>query len=67
MKCLSCDCFLTDREASRKGSSSGQYLDLCDRCLSTIPDLEYVENPSLSDKRVTDVDVDVEESEDVIE
>lgn len=54
MKCVSCDCFLSDREASRKGSASGLYLDLCDRCISTIPDLEYTENPMLSDKTPVD-------------
>lgn len=54
MKCASCDGFLTDREASRKGLFSGDYLDLCGKCISTIPDLEYVENPELSDKKVID-------------
>lgn len=58
MKCASCDCFLSDREASRKGSVTGLYLDLCDRCLGTIPDLEYTEDPSLSDRVVIDVEED---------
>lgn len=48
MRCLSCNVVLSDREATRKGSVTGEFLDLCDDCLSTIPDFEYIENPSLS-------------------
>lgn len=54
MRCLSCNRNLTDREASRKGLFTGDYLDLCERCISTIPDFEYVENPLASDKPVVD-------------
>lgn len=66
MKCLSCDKFLSDREASRKGIFSGDYLDLCDKCISTIPDLEYTENTEASDVTVVD-EIFPEESEDVVE
>ena len=66
MKCLSCDVILSDREATRKGSASGDYVDLCDHCLGTIPDFEYVENPSLSDRRYVEEDtVTNEEQENV--
>ena len=54
MKCLSCDKFLSDREASRKGLFTGEYLDLCEKCISTIPDLEYEENVAASDFVVID-------------
>lgn len=40
MRCLSCDCLLSDKEATRKGTHTGEYLDLCDDCLSTT-DIEY--------------------------
>lgn len=44
MRCLSCDQRLNDREATRKYSSSGTFVDLCDRCFATvaedIPDIE---------------------------
>jgi hypothetical protein len=36
MRCLACDCVLTDFEATRKAKDSGQYVDLCDRCFETI-------------------------------
>ena len=45
MKCLSCDCILTDREAVRK-YKSGEFLDLCDDCLEPIKDqIHFNENP----------------------
>lgn len=31
MRCLACDCALTDFEATRK-TISGHYVDLCNRC-----------------------------------
>jgi hypothetical protein len=44
MRCLSCDKRLNDRESVRKYSSSGTFVDLCDRCFATvsddIPDIE---------------------------
>jgi len=42
MRCLSCDCELTDFEATRKGAYSGQYIDLCNACFSSIRDQLYV-------------------------
>ena len=41
MRCVSCDAELNDREATRKGALSGQYLDLCDNCLSTTDIIFY--------------------------
>lgn len=38
MKCLACDVILTDYEATRKYAESGKPVDLCNRCLRTIPD-----------------------------
>lgn len=65
MKCQSCDKFLSDREASRKGLFSGEFLDLCDRCVSTIPDLEYIENPEASSVTVVDEIFNEEEEDDL--
>lgn len=36
MRCLACDKRLNDRESTRKYASSGTFVDLCDRCFSTI-------------------------------
>ena len=49
MKCLSCDCVLTDREAVRKFELSKTYIDLCDDCLSYISDeVKWIDNPLAS-------------------
>jgi hypothetical protein len=36
MRCLACDCVLTDFEATRKAKDSKQYVDLCNHCFETI-------------------------------
>lgn len=38
MRCLACNCQLTDAESTRKYATSGQFVDLCDRCFSTVED-----------------------------
>ena len=44
MRCLACNKRLNSRESTRKYSSSGNYIDLCDHCFSfvseEIPDTE---------------------------
>ena len=34
MRCLSCDRELSDFEATRKLGETGEFLDLCNKCLS---------------------------------
>jgi len=38
MKCSCCDVILSTRESVRKFKSSSEYVDMCDKCLSTISD-----------------------------
>jgi hypothetical protein len=38
MKCSCCDVILSTRESVRKFKSSGEYVDMCDKCLFTISD-----------------------------
>ena len=33
MRCRSCDCVLTDKEAVRKNQYTKEYEDMCDECL----------------------------------
>lgn len=61
MRCLSCDRRLNARESTRKYSSSGTFVDLCDRCFSyvadDIPDTEQgVEHTAEDDLIDTDFD-----------
>lgn len=36
MKCLSCDIILTNFEATRKYKSTGEYMELCNKCFAPI-------------------------------
>ena len=46
MRCKACNTSLTDYEATRKGSRSGEFLDLCNDCYKCInDDVEVVDNP----------------------
>ncbi len=51
MRCNSCDCQLTDYEATRK-TFTGKFLDLCNRCYSHIAD--EVPTVDRADLRETD-------------
>lgn len=38
MRCQCCNVILTTQEATRKFEESGDYVDMCNKCLSTIDD-----------------------------
>ena len=38
MRCLSCNKILNTRESTRKYSSNGAFVDLCDHCYSFVAD-----------------------------
>jgi hypothetical protein len=57
MRCLSCNKNLTDFESTRKYASTGEYLDLCNRCYSDIQDdVDTVIRPDLQEDEVVDED-----------
>lgn len=39
MRCLACNKELSDFEATRKSTETGEYIDLCNVCFSTIKDV----------------------------
>lgn len=44
MRCVCCDKNLSDRESTRKGVNTGEYLDMCDGCFGTVADdFPYIE------------------------
>ena len=48
MKCLSCDCVLSDFEATRKSATTGEFLDMCNNCFETIKyDVQVLERQDL--------------------
>lgn len=42
MRCLACDVILSDQEATRKYTNTTRFVDLCNKCFSTIQDEVYV-------------------------
>lgn len=53
MRCVACNCRLTEQEATRKMVNTGEYPDLCNHCFSTISDqVAYVEGTGASDKEL---------------
>lgn len=44
MRCVACYVILTTQEATRKFEESGDYVDMCNKCLSTIDgDVNYTD------------------------
>lgn len=58
-RCVACNCILTSREMTIKGSLSGKYLDMCKACLKDA-EIDFEENPALSD---SDAPLEFEEEE----
>lgn len=49
MRCICCDRRLSDKESTRKGVNTGEYLDMCDGCFSTVADdFPYIEGHGAS-------------------
>lgn len=36
MRCIACDKLLSDYESTRKSEATGEFVDLCNHCYSTI-------------------------------
>jgi protein-arginine kinase activator protein McsA len=57
MRCLSCNKNLTDFESTRKFASTGEFLDLCNRCYSDIQDdVDTIVRPELQENEEVDED-----------
>ena len=41
MRCKACNIILSDYELSRKESETGEFIDLCNRCLTSSNQAEY--------------------------
>jgi len=55
MRCYACNCVLNTQAATRKFKGSGDFVDLCNKCLSTIDD-----EVEVTDGRVEEDDEDTE-------
>jgi hypothetical protein len=64
MRCLSCNKNLTDFESTRKFASTGEYLDLCNRCYSDIQDdVDTIIRPDLQEDEQVSEDDDYDDEE----
>ena len=43
MHCLACDAMLTEYETKRKHKVTGEYLDLCSKCLSSVQEVVKID------------------------
>ena len=44
MRCCACNKNLSDKESTRKGVNTGEYLDMCDSCFGTVAEeFPYIE------------------------
>jgi hypothetical protein len=50
MRCQACNVVLTPQESTRKFAISGDYVDLCNKCLSTIDDVDTLDSEYLDDE-----------------
>lgn len=57
MRCLCCNRNLSDLESTRRHADTGDFLDICNRCLRDI-DIPYTERSDLTDVLEDDEDVE---------
>lgn len=49
MRCLACDARLTEFEATRRSATTNEFIDLCNRCFSSVSeDLHTLEREDLA-------------------
>jgi hypothetical protein len=55
MRCSACNVILTTSESVRRFKDSGEFVDLCNKCLSTISDdVQTVEGIASEEEEYTD-------------
>lgn len=62
MRCVCCNKLLSDFEATRKHAETGEYLDMCNKCLDFCPEIPYTERSDLcNDSELDDFEEDNED------
>lgn len=59
MRCIACNKILSDYETTRKHAITGEYLDLCNECFSSISEVTPLPSRDRKDL-LTEIDVDPE-------
>ena len=57
MRCLSCNCILTDAEATNKYEDSDEYIDLCSSCLSKV-EFDFIYDYTVNNGEVSNQETD---------
>jgi hypothetical protein len=64
MRCLACNKALNDFEATRKSSTTGEYVDLCNHCFHNVEqDIESVVREDLRDEESYEDDNELDDLE----
>jgi hypothetical protein len=64
MRCLACNKALNDFEATRKSSTTGEYVDLCNHCFHNVEqDIESVVREDLRDEESYENDNELDDLE----
>ena len=64
MRCCCCDRLLNDFESTRKSKTTGDYLDMCNKCFSTVSeDLAVVNRTDFEPNDIPDDEYIIQEEE----
>lgn len=62
MHCVCCDRLLNDFESTRKSATTGEYLDMCNKCFGHVQDaLETIDRTDLSEGDIPDEEIEFDE------
>jgi len=62
MHCSCCDRLLNDFESTRKSHTTGEYLDMCNKCFAEVADAMDVEvRTDLEEMEIPDEELDLDE------
>ena len=65
MRCTCCDRLLNDFESTRKSKTTGDYLDMCNGCISSVADqLETIDRTDFNEGEVPDEEIEFENFDD---
>ena len=67
MKCTCCDRILNDFESTRKNRSTGEYLDMCNKCSAYVTDaIETIDRSDLSEGDIPDEEMEFDDEFDYL-
>lgn len=62
MRCVFCDRLLNDFEATRKSKVTGDYLDMCNKCVGSVQEsIETLDRTDLAEGEVPDEEIEFDD------